>query len=155
MQLPFLGTFENKVDRKGRVSVPAPYRQILAGSSFPGIVAFYSYKVDAIEACSMDFMAQLADSVSDIDLFSDDQEDLAATIFSDSHQLSFDGEGRVMLPPDLVERAGIGERAAFSGAGQMFRIWEPARLDAYKQERRKRTSERGLSINLRKPEQTR
>ncbi|MEX0921911.1 MAG: hypothetical protein WD489_10280 [Rhodovibrionaceae bacterium] len=154
MQQPFLGTFENKVDRKGRVSVPAAYRQILAGCSFPGIVAFYSYKVEAIEACSMDFMAQLADSVSDINLFSDDQEDLAATIFSDSHQLSFDGEGRVMLPDELIQRAGITERAAFSGAGQMFRIWEPARLSAYKEERRQRTSERGLTISLRKPEQS-
>ncbi len=52
----FIGTFENKVDRKGRVSVPAQFRQTLAAQSFQGIVAFRSYRADAIEACGFDFM---------------------------------------------------------------------------------------------------
>ncbi|MCH7957248.1 MAG: MraZ N-terminal domain containing protein [Proteobacteria bacterium] len=54
----FIGTFENKVDLKGRVSVPAQFRQTLAGQSFPnqsfqGIVVFRSYRAAAIEACGL------------------------------------------------------------------------------------------------------
>lgn len=149
---PFLGTFENKVDRKGRVSVPASFRQILAQTSYQGVVAFSSYKEEAIEGCSMDFMEKLADSLGDIDLFSETQEDLSATIFSESYQLPFDGEGRILLPADLCEQAGITDRAAFMGMGQTFRIWQPERLAAFKASSRARAKEKGLTLKLRRPE---
>jgi MraZ protein len=134
-QPPFLGTFHNKVDRKGRVSVPAPFRQILGTQSFQGIVCFQSYKVDAIEGCSLNFMADLSESVADIDLFSEQQEDLAATLFSEAHQLAWDSGGRIQLPPALLETAGISETASFVGMGKTFRIWEPEALAAYQAER--------------------
>ncbi|MCH9000050.1 MAG: division/cell wall cluster transcriptional repressor MraZ [Proteobacteria bacterium] len=145
----FIGTFENKVDRKGRVSVPVQFRQMLAGQSFQGIVAFRSYRVDAIEACGIDFMERLNDSVSSMDLFSDAHDDLAATIFADSRQLPFDGDGRIVLPPRLAEHAGIGERAAFVGKGSIFQIWEPDALEAHKEEARARARSQGLTLPLR------
>ena len=145
----FIGTFENKVDRKGRVSVPVQFRQMLAGQSFQGIVAFRSYRAAAIEACGIDFMERLNDSVSSMDLFSDAHDDLAATIFADSRQLPFDGDGRIVLPPRLAEHAGIGERAAFVGKGSIFQIWEPAALEAHKDEARARARSQGLTLPLR------
>ena len=144
----FIGTFENKVDRKGRVSVPSPFRQTLAGQAFQGIVAFRSYRVDAIEACGMDFMEQLNSSVSAIDLFSDTHDDLATTIFADSQQLSFDGEGRVMLPAAFAGHAGISDRAAFVGMGKIFQIWEPEALERHKQEARTRARAHKLTLPL-------
>lgn len=148
-QPPFLGTFHNKVDRKGRVSVPAPFRQLLAGAPFQGIVCFQSYKVDAIEGCSLDFMAELSESVASIDLFSEQQEDLAATIFSEAHQLAWDSGGRIQLPPELLANAGIDEAAAFVGMGKTFRIWEPQRLAAHQAERRAQARDKALTLPLR------
>jgi len=145
----FIGTFENKVDRKGRVSVPAQFRQTLAGQSFPGIVAFRSYRAAAIEACGIDFMERLNDSIATMDLFSDAHDDLAATIFADSMQLPFDGEGRIILPPRLAKHAGIGDRAAFVGKGPVFQIWEPGALDSYKEAARERARTQGLTLPLR------
>jgi len=145
----FIGTFENKVDRKGRVSVPAQFRQTLVGQSFPGIVAFRSYRAAAIEACGIDFMERLNDSIASMDLFSDAHDDLAATIFADSMQLPFDGEGRIILPPRLAEHAGIGERAAFVGKGPVFQIWEPGALESYKEAARTRARTQGLTLPLR------
>ena len=55
----FLSTFVNKIDRKGRVSVPAPFRAALAGQSFHGLVAFRSYKLPAVEAFGFDRMEQI------------------------------------------------------------------------------------------------
>ena len=124
----YFGTFENKVDRKGRVSVPAPFRQILATSAYQGIIAFRYHAPEAVEACSLEFMERLDQSVSDFDLFSDTHDDLAFNIFAESHQLPFDGEGRVILPAALLEITGITERAAFVGKGPAFQIWEPAAL---------------------------
>ncbi len=145
----FIGTFENKVDRKGRVSVPAQFRQTLAGQTFQGIVAFRSYRVAAIEACGIDFMERLNDSVSSMDLFSDAHDDLAATIFADSQQLPLDGDGRIILPSLLAEHAGITERAAFVGKGPIFQIWEPGALERHKEEARARARSQGLTLPLR------
>lgn len=145
----FIGTFENKVDRKGRVSVPAQFRQTLVGQSFPGIVAFRSYRAAAVEACGIDFMERLNDSIASMDLFSDAHDDLAATIFADSMQLPFDGEGRIVLPPRLAEHAGIADRAAFVGKGPIFQIWEPDALESYKEAARERAREQRLTLPLR------
>jgi MraZ protein len=146
----FIGTFENKVDRKGRVSVPAQFRQALAGQSFQGIVAFRSYRAAAIEACGIDFMERLNDGMSSsMDLFSDAHDDLAATIFADSQQLPFDGDGRIILPALFGGHADISERAAFVGMGPIFQIWEPEALEAHKDAARARARSQGLTLPLR------
>ena len=150
----FIGTFENKVDRKGRVSVPAQFRQTLAGQSFPnpsfqGIVVFRSYRAAAIEACGLDFMERLNDGMATMDLFSDAHDDLAATIFADSQQLSFDGDGRIILPAQLAAHAGISEHAAFVGKGPIFQIWAPETLGQHMEEARARARSQGLTLPLR------
>ena len=93
----FLSSFENKVDKKGRISVPASFRQSLAPEAFQGIVLFRSYKSNTIEGCGLSRMERLSESLDDMDQFSEDQDDLAATIFADAHQLSFDTDGRVLF----------------------------------------------------------
>tara|TARA_R110002072_G_scaffold27892_2_gene90412 strand:- start:15540 stop:16016 length:477 start_codon:yes stop_codon:yes gene_type:complete len=149
-QPPFLGTFHNKVDRKGRVSVPAAYRQILSTSSFPGLVLYESFKAPgAIEGCSMDFMTDLSDSVLSMDLYSETHEDLAATLFSESHQLSWDANGRILLPENLIASAGINGLATFAGMGKSFRIWEPEAFKVFQAARRKQAREKGLTLPLR------
>ena len=149
MAVVFFGTFENKVDRKGRVSVPAPFRQALAGSAFQGIIARPSHRTAAVEACDLEFMEQLNDSVSVNDLYSETHDNLAFTIFAESHQLPFDGEGRILLPPALIEHAGIAERAGFVGVGSSFQLWEPEALDAQKAQARARARDQGLTLPLR------
>ena len=146
--MPFLGTYHNKIDAKGRVSVPAPFRQLLSSQSFQGVVCFLSYKVDAIEGCSMSFMEHLSSSVAEIDLFSDRQESLAATIFAEAHSLPWDSGGRIQLPRMLLSAAQINESAAFVGMGKTFRIWEPAALAQFQGERRVRARSDGLALPL-------
>ena len=142
----FLDTFVNKLDRKGRVSVPAPYRQQLAAQSFQGIAALPSFKHRAIQCGSIDWLDGLNRQLGEVELFSDEHDDLTATLFADTKQLPFDGEGRIILPPVLIEHAGIGALAAFVGRGSLFEIWDPAALDAYKAEARRRALERGRTI---------
>lgn len=142
----FIDTFVNKVDRKGRVSVPATFRAALAGQEFHGVIAFPSFKYRAIQCAGMDWMQSLSKNVSQVDLFSDEHDDLTATLFADAKQLPFDGEGRIVLPPSLAEHAGITEQAAFVGRGPSFEIWEPATLDAYKAEARRRALEKGRTL---------
>jgi len=142
----FIDTFINKIDRKGRVSVPAPYRAALVGQLFQGIVAFPSFKHPAIQCAGMDWMTELTETVNKVDLFSDEHDDLTASVFADAKQLAFDGEGRIMLPENLAQHAAIGEAAAFVGRGHTFEIWQPDALEDYKAEARKRALTKGRTL---------
>ena len=145
----FLDTFVNKLDRKGRVSVPAAYRQQLATQPFQGIVALPSFKHPAIHCGDLIWLAEISRDLDAVELFSEQHDDLTTAFFSDTRQLPFDGEGRIVLPPALIERAGIRDLAAFVGRGAYFEIWEPAAIDAYKVEARRRALEKGRTLTRR------
>lgn len=148
----FVSTFINKVDRKGRVSVPATFRAALASQTFQGIVVYPSFTTAAVEGCGMDFMEDLAASASEsFDLFSPEQDDINTLIFSTSHQLAWDPEGRVVLPEDILSHANISEQAAFVGMGRKFQIWEPESLKAHQAEARARALANRPQLNLKKP----
>lgn len=142
----FLSTYVNKVDRKGRVSIPAPFRAALGGQAAQGIFLFRSLQLPALEACSAAHMEQLSASLDDPALPDDQRELLETTIFGGSIQLPIDGEGRILLPQDFATYATIGEEAAFFGVRRTFQIWEPAALEAHTA--RAREQARGQSISL-------
>lgn len=144
----FLGSYANKVDRKGRVSVPAQFRAALAGQVFNGIVAFPSFKEPAIEAFSEGDMARLAESLEQLDQFSQERDDLA-TIFAESLQLAFDGEGRIMLPQVFADHAGITDTALFVSAVDHFQIWSPETYAQKKNGARERLQTRGATLRVR------
>jgi transcriptional regulator MraZ len=142
----FLSTYVNKVDRKGRVSVPATFRASLAAQRFPGIVAFPSYKYPAIDANGIERMEELAARLETLEEFSDEHENLAALLFAPSQRLPFDTEGRVVLPADLAEHAFITDSAAFVGLGKSFQIWEPGRFAEHLASLRERARRQGTKI---------
>ena len=146
----FLSTFINKIDRKGRVSVPAPFRSALADQRFAGIVAFSSFRdsYNAIEASGMDRMERLSASIDRLNPFSDEHDDFASVIFGTSVQISFDGEGRIVLPAHLRAHADIADQAAFVGRGATFQIWQPAALEEFQTEARKRARAARATLRL-------
>lgn len=142
----FLSTTINKVDAKGRVSVPAAFRAALAGQPFHGIVALPSFKYPAVQCGGMDWMEQLNNGVSAYDFFSDEHDALTAALFTRTEQLAFDGEGRVILPAGLVEHANLTKAAAFVGRGPLFEIWEPDAFADYQNQATQRAAEQGLTL---------
>jgi MraZ protein len=141
----FSSTFVNKVDRKGRVSVPASFRAELAGQAVTGIVAFRSLKFPALDAGGFDRLEEITRSLDELPEFSDERDALAS-ILSDAQQMTFDGEGRISLPQALAEHAGIVETAAFVGVGRSFQIWEPQRYQRHQEEMRERVRQRGFTL---------
>ncbi len=148
----FLSTFINKIDRKGRVSVPASFRCVLAQSSFQGVVGFRSYKYSALEVCGMERMMELSQSVDRLDLFSDKQDDFAATLFADACSLPFDGEGRILLPQVLLLHADLKDTVAFVGRGATFQIWNPEAFQVYQDKARCRIKEQKDTLRLQEKE---
>ena len=145
-----VGRHVNKIDRKGRVSVPKPFRDAFRGQGFKGIYAYPLFKYPAIEACGEDFMNRLAASFEDLDLFSDDEDDLAAAIPERAHALPFDPEGRVVLPRDLIDHAGLETEAVFVGRGTRLQIWEPGAYETYSGKALERARKRGVTLRLRR-----
>jgi transcriptional regulator MraZ len=149
----FLSKFENKLDRKGRVSVPAPYRAALIPQNFNGIILYPSHKFPALEACGIDRMEQLSASIDNLDLFSDEQDELAATIFADAQQTPFDSDGRIVLPKGLKEFANIEDKVMFVGAGPIFRLWEPNSFKEFQANAKKQVKEKAYTLRLNKREE--
>ena len=148
----FVSTFINKVDRKGRVSVPATFRTTLLAQSFLGIVVYPSFSAAAVEGCGTDFLEELANvAAATHDPFSAENDDINTLIFSSSHQLAWDTEGRVVLPEEILAHANIGELAAFVGKGRTFQIWEPEAFKAHQAEARARALASRPSLTLRRP----
>jgi MraZ protein len=152
----FLSTFVNKIDKKGRVSVPASFRTSLASSqtsainepSFSGIVVFRSLKHPALEGCSVERMQSLSTSIDRLDLFSDAQDDLVSAIFADSHLLSFDSEGRVSIPEDFLKFANLTDQVAFVGRGATFQLWSPEVFRKMQEDARERIRREGPAVRL-------
>jgi len=143
----FLSSFVNKIDKKGRVSVPASFRAAL-GSDASGIVVFRSLQHDALDGCSIAHLELLSASLEKQDLPPDVFELIETTIFGGSVQLPFDGEGRITLPQNLSTIVGIGEEVAFVGRRKTFQIWNPQKLAAH--ENAARSAARAKDISLSK-----
>lgn len=144
-----VGRFVNKIDKKGRVSVPKPFRDAFKDQAFAGLYAYPLFKFPAIEACGEDFMARVSASLDDLDMFSDEQDELASVIMENAHPLGFDPEGRVVLPPELLEHAGIIDQALFVGRGTRLQIWSPDTYTSHAKQTFERARTRGATLKLR------
>ena len=127
----FLSQYTYKIDIKGRISVPADFRISINTKFFNGIIAFRSYKFEAIEALDFEKMKKIADSLDDLDFFSESKNDITTSILSDSYKLPFDSEGRICLPNELLRFANIKKQATFVGRGSSFQIWNPSIFKNY------------------------
>ncbi len=142
----FMGTHTNRLDKKGRTSVPAPFRAELARLGTDEIVLRPSHRANCIEAWPMPAFEALAGNMDQFDIFSDAQDDMAAALFADAHPVRPDAEGRISLPEELIAHAGVGESLSFVGKGRIFEIWEPAAGKRHTEESRARAKERALTM---------
>ena len=144
-----IGRHINRIDKKGRISVPKQFRDALSDQGFPGIYVYPSFKNPVIEACGEEFIQRIVASLDDLELFSDEQDDLASTILENSHQLPYDTEGRVNLPKALLIHADINSEAVFVGRGSRFQIWEPSAYELHNSAAFTRARSRGVTLSLR------
>lgn len=142
----FTGTFENKVDRKGRVSLPADFRAELPEGGERIVYIYPSPRDDALEACDKAFMQRIVDSIEDAPLYSDEEDDLGATIVASARRAHLDETGRLVLPPDFAHLAGVADKAVFVGRGSRFQIWSPERFAEHAERARQRVKGRTLPL---------
>jgi MraZ protein len=145
--LLFLSTYENKIDKKGRVSVPAPFRSELERSQFNSIIVFPHPDLDCIEVWDRERLSRYAEGMDDLAPMSAEY-DFASTLMSKSRPLTFDGEGRVGLPEAMLEQVGIDSDLVFAGRGQTFQIWSPENIAKFDAEADARVAQSPNRIRL-------
>ena len=126
--LGFRGTVTNKVDAKGRVSVPAKFRALIESEGLSGIVCYPALRGDVIEAGGRRLMEQIEMMLARLEPFSDEWEALSHALVGASVELAFDSEGRITLPESLRAVAGITRSVGFVGLGTRFQLWQPEAL---------------------------
>ncbi len=127
----FLSTFTNKVDSKGRVSVPAQFRVSLVNENYSTMVVYESFINQCIEGCDIERIKKISESIDNLEPFSEERDAFATTVLGGSIQLSIDGDGRIILPENLLKTAKIKDNAVFVGKGSTFEIWEPMSFSVY------------------------
>ena len=126
----FVANYTLRLDSKGRVSIPAPFRSVLGRDGFDGLYCYPALDRPAVDAGGNALMAEIEAVITRYAPFSEAREQFAVALYGTSETLKVDGEGRVILSEALKAHAGISDSVAFVGLGHKFQIWEPGRFQA-------------------------
>lgn len=124
----FLSQYLLRLDAKGRVSVPAPFRAVLGREGADELFCCPAPGRPALEAGGTALLAEIEALIERFPPFSEERERCATALYGTSETLKMDAEGRVVLTDSLKDHAGIIDTAAFIGLGHKFQIWAPDRL---------------------------
>jgi len=136
----FLSSYENKLDKKGRVSVPASYRSHLSNLGYNGVVCYPSFNNQSIEAWPQDRIEKISNAIDSLNPFEEKRDFFATSILSESINLQFDSEGRIALTPKLLKHAKIKSSMLFVGQGKTFQIWEPTIFEKFRVNAKKKAN---------------
>ena len=136
----FLSTYENKLDKKGRVSVPASFRSYLSSLGYNGIICYPSFNNQSIEAWPQDRIEKISNTIDTLSPFEEKRDFFATSILSESTNLQFDSEGRILLTLKLIKHAKIKNSMIFVGQGKTFQIWEPTIFEKFRANARKKAN---------------
>ena len=146
----FLSTYENKIDKKGRVSVPASFRSYLSNLGYNGVICFPSFNNQSIEAWPQDRIEKISKSIDALDPFEEKKDFFATSILSESINLQFDSEGRISLISKLLKHAKIKNSMLFVGQGKTFQIWEPTSFEKFRANAKKKSNIHRASLKWEK-----
>jgi len=129
----FLSSAVNKIDAKGRISIPASFRTVLEFQGYPGVYLFPSFTSKSIDGGGLELINQISESVERMQLFAEETDALSTSLFADTYNLSYDQDGRISLPESLIEHANLKNKAIFVGQGRKFQVWNPNDFEEFKE----------------------
>ena len=136
----FLSNYENKLDKKGRVSVPASFRSYLSNLGYNGIICYPSFNHSCLEAWSQDRIEKITNAIDSLNPFDEKKDYFSTSILAESINLQFDSAGRISITPKLLRHAKIKNNMLFVGQGKTFQIWDPTIFEKFKVNARKKSN---------------
>ncbi len=120
--------------------MPASYRSYLSNLGYNGVVCFPSFNNQSIEAWPQDRIEKISNTIDSLNPFEEKRDLFATSILSESINLQFDSEGRILLTSKLLKHAKIKKNMLFVGQGKTFQIWEPIIFEKFRVNARKRAN---------------
>ena len=120
-QLIFAGEFEHRIDPQGRISIPARFR-----SAFEDGIVLNKSVDRCLLVYTLEEWEKAASELTERPTTAKANRQLARHAFSGAYPSQLDRSGRVLIPPQLRQYAGLGENIVLAGAGRVFEIWDRA-----------------------------
>lgn len=134
----FVSTITSKLDSKGRISIPAAFRSVLARDGFEGLYVHRCLDAEALDCGGNGLLKEIDALLATFSPYSEEHDLLSTALLGASEVLKVDSEGRVVLPESIKVYAGIVSEAVFVGQGYKFQIWEPSRFRAHLEEAKRK-----------------
>jgi MraZ protein len=117
----FLGQFQHNLDEKGRLMIPARYRELLAAG------AFITQGFDKCLMVMTDvYFNQVYERINAMNLADPTARLLRRLILSNAYPVEVDKVGRILLPQNLRQVLALDGEAIVAGQGEYFEVWNPA-----------------------------
>ncbi|HEY3476459.1 MAG TPA: division/cell wall cluster transcriptional repressor MraZ [Anaerolineales bacterium] len=117
----FLGQYQHNLDEKGRLMIPARYRELLAAG------AFVTHGFDKCLMVMTDvYFAQVYDRINSMNLADPTARLLRRLILSNAYSVEVDKVGRILIPGNLRSVIELNGEAIVAGQGEYFEVWNPA-----------------------------
>ena len=120
--------------------MPASYRSYLSNLGYNGIVCFPSFNNQCIESWPQDRIEKISNAIDTLNPFEEKKDYFATSILSESVNLQFDNEGRIILTSKLLKHSKIKNNVFFVGQGKTFQIWEPTSFEKFRVNARKKSN---------------
>jgi MraZ protein len=127
----FTGTFEYRIDAKGRLPVPAPFRRALGDDAGPLVVTLLDHCLAVYPASEW---AQIEKQLVDLPWLNKSNRAIARRLASQASSCPLDVQGRILIPPIQRRGAGLGNDVVVVGVLNRFEIWSPEGWAAFLQE---------------------
>jgi MraZ protein len=145
----FLSNFTGRLDSKGRVSIPASFRAVLARDGFEGLYVHPSLREEALDCGGHALLKQIQGLLGTLSPYSEKHDLFSTALLGTSEILKFDSEGRINLTESAKAFAGITTEVTFVGHGFKFQIWEPGRFREHLAEARSLVREEAKRLGSR------
>ncbi len=127
----FLSNAVNRIDAKGRVSVPAHFRSVVQKRGYSELYALRALDIPALDVGGLDLLDRYEQRIAQEDPFLQTADDMSFFCHGDGMFLKLDQDGRITISDFMREHTGISSEVVFVGRGAFFQMWEPERLRAY------------------------
>ena len=134
----FLGTFQLKLDDKGRLSIPSRYRDILREKSQPRppddleiILCYIGPHISAYPRVEWDRLADALSEAIALPGLHQDARNLEHMLFGNAAECPIDSQGRVVIPPHLRTKGKLNSDITIVGHNRYFEIWDRATCEQY------------------------
>jgi MraZ protein len=145
----FVSHYSNRFDAKGRISIPAPFRAVLARDGFDGLYIHPSLDAPALDCGGNALLSEIDALLATMPAYSEPRDAFATALLGTSEILRPDSEGRVMLSEASRTFVGLSSEAVFVGQGHKFQIWEPSRFRTHLEEAKTRVRQLRAELGAR------